>query len=88
MVGVRIERQTHLASANSASLDRPSVCGPSYHRPPAESSHGSYERRALFQELCQIPVLILYPSQKVGSSAAKKMEFPKAKTKNKLGSCY
>ena len=66
----------------------PPLCGPPYRRPPAESSHGSYERRALFQELCQIPVLILYPSQKVGSSAAKKMEFPKAKTKNKLGSCY
>jgi len=29
----------------------PPLCGPPYRRPPAESSHGSYERRALFQEL-------------------------------------
>ena len=29
----------------------PPLCGPPYRRPPAESSHGCYERRALFQEL-------------------------------------
>ena len=29
----------------------PPLCGPPYRRPPAESSHGSYGRRALFQEL-------------------------------------
>ena len=62
----------------------PPLCGPPYRRPPAESSHGSYERRALFQELCQIPVLILYPSQKVGSSAAKKWNFPRQKPKTSL----
>ena len=27
----------------------PPLCGPPYRRPPAESSHGSYERRALFR---------------------------------------
>jgi len=29
----------------------PPLCGPPYRRPPAESSHGCYGRRALFQEL-------------------------------------
>jgi len=32
----------------------PPLCGPPYRRPPAESSHGSYGRRALFQELCHV----------------------------------
>jgi len=35
----------------------PPLCGPPYRRPPAESSHGSYGRRALFQELF---IFILY----------------------------
>ena len=37
----------------------PPLCGPPYRRPPAESSHGSYERRALFQELLHSFLLIL-----------------------------
>ena len=38
----------------------PPLCGPPYRRPPAESSHGCYERRALFQELCVRVLLIIY----------------------------
>ena len=38
----------------------PPLYGPPYRRPPAESSHGLYERRALLQELC---VLLIYNSE-------------------------
>ena len=38
----------------------PPLCGPPYRRPPAESSHGCYERRALFQELFRSFYNIIY----------------------------
>jgi len=37
----------------------PPLCGPPYRRPPAESSHGSHGRRALFQELLEIYIYII-----------------------------
>jgi len=37
----------------------PPLCGPPYRRPPAESSHGSHARRALFQELLEIYIYII-----------------------------
>jgi len=37
----------------------PPLCGPPYRRPPAESSHGSYERRSLFQEILNTNITYL-----------------------------
>ena len=69
MVGVRNERQTHLPSPPvwTAPLHLrqfgPPLCGPAYRRPPAESSHGSYERSSGFLQKLgrQYLLLLLWP---------------------------